>query len=232
MKVGGDGVECRARHIFVEEKAGRGIYSCDNMMFTTQERQHFGEGQTGMENETRKFSAPWSVTCWVMTIVVGSIVFVIVPCGILEAIWAGELATDASKTYAFLVGLIPLAFVVSVLFAPIRYTVTDSAVVVDRLGPNVVIPITSIHDITLMHRKEVGLLCLRVFGVGGFCGSYGCFWSMRLGLFKGYVTNSRTLILIKHGSNKQMLLSPERPAEFLDVVMQARPGGRMHAGEI
>jgi hypothetical protein len=177
-----------------------------------------------MLNNIQKFSARWSVFVWCMTIIIGLVVFVMIPYGILSAIWTGKLTTDVAKDYSFLIGVIgvPVVFVLAVFFAPLKYTITNSEIITNRLGPNVVVPIKSIHDINRIPRKELGPIPLRVFGVGGFCGSYGYFWSLRLGLFKAYITNTQTLIFIKYGDNKKILLSPERPEEFLRAITQAK----------
>ena len=175
-----------------------------------------------MVNEIQKFSARWSIAVWLSTIIIGLVVFVMIPYGILEAIMTGKLATDAAKAYTFLIGLVSIIFVVAVFFAPMNYAITSSEVMVNRLGPNIVVPIGDIYDVQSLKRKELGLLPLRVFGVGGFCGSYGYFWSSRLGLFKTHITNTRTLILIKYSDNKKILLSPGKPQEFLDTVAHAR----------
>jgi len=121
-----------------------------------------------MVNKIRKFSAPWSVLTYLTTIIIGLTVFAIIPYGIFTAISTGKVANDAAKAYTFLIGLIPLIFVLAVFFAPMKYTVTASEVIINRLGPNILIPIESINNIRKIQRKEIGFLPLRLFGVGGF----------------------------------------------------------------
>jgi hypothetical protein len=176
--------------------------------------------EPNMANEIRRFSAPWSILNWCLTIVVSLIVFIVLPYGILREFLTGNLTSDPAKAYAFLFGLIPAIFVLAVFFAPMRYTISSSEVIINRLGPNIVIPINSIDNIKRLQRKDVGFLPMRLFGVGGFFGSYGTFWSFRLGLFQGYVTNTRTLVFITYDKNMKVLISPERPDDFLDDVTQ------------
>jgi len=59
-----------------------------------------------------------------------------------------------------------------------------------------------------------------VFGVGGFCGSYVKFYNYKLGVFQTYITNRKTLIFIEDGNSNKILISPERPEEFLNAVDQ------------
>lgn len=175
-----------------------------------------------MANNVRKFNASWSIANWVFTIIISGIVFVGFPGLIYHRIVSGAFDNEASTLFLFVGGLVPAIFLVALLFAPMRYTVTDSEVIINRLGPNLVIPIRDAADIRRIQRKELGFLPMRVFGVGGFCGSYGYFWNLRLGLFKGYITNTRTLIFIKYSGNKKILISLDRPEEFLNAVAQAR----------
>ena len=58
-----------------------------------------------------------------------------------------------------------------------------------------------------------------MFGSGGFFGYYGWFHNMEMGLFKAYSTNRQNAILIKIVGGKKILISPERPAEFLKLVV-------------
>ena len=175
-----------------------------------------------MADKIQKFSARWSLCVWIITIAVGLIVFVVIPYWVLEAVWAGALANEQTQAWLFLVGGVPLIiFVLAVLFAPMKYTVTDSEIVVNRFGPNVVIPIKSIDEIRRIQKKEFGFT-LRLFGSGGFCGGYGTFHNRRLGVFQAYITNRKTLIFIKCDNHKKILVSPEKPEEFLGVVAQAQ----------
>jgi hypothetical protein len=171
-----------------------------------------------MVNNTQKFSAHWSIIVWIITIIIGLIVFVVVPVRVFSFVVSEEI-NETAKFYLFMIALVPTIFLVAILFAPQRYTITNSEVIVNRLGPNIVIPISCISDVKQIQRKEVGF-AIRLFGSRGFCGAYGTFYSFRLGLFKGYITNSKTLVFIKHNNGKKILLSPDRPDEFVAAVTQ------------
>jgi len=175
-----------------------------------------------MVNEIRKFSAPWALYLWVTTIVIGFLVFVLIPYLIINAVCTKTL-TDQSKALLFLLGLVPFIFVLALFFAPIKYTVTNSEVIVNRLGPNVAVPIHTIEHISRPHRKQVRFLTtVRLFGVGGFFGGYGLFWNRSLGVFYAYITNLKTLVFIKYDNGRKILLSPDRPQEFLEAVAHAQ----------
>ena len=174
-----------------------------------------------MNREIKQFSAKWSFTVWIITIIFGLVVTVII-CRIIYAFITGAIYNEQTQAWVFLVGVIPLTIIVlTVLFAPVKYTITNSMIIVNRLGPNVLITIESIEEIRRLQKKELGI-ALRLFGSGGFLGGYGLFYTSRLGIFNAYVTNRETLVFIKCDNGKKILLSPERPEEFLDIVAQAR----------
>ena len=174
-----------------------------------------------MNNKNRKFRAPWSITTWIVTIA-ALLVVVVIFTGILKAILTEQIYNKQTQAWLFLVWVIPLTIIVlTVLFAPVKYTITNSMIIVNRLGPNVLIPIESIEEIRRLQKKELGI-ALRLFGSGGFFGGYGLFYTSRLGIFNAYVTNRETLVFIKCDNGKKILLSPERPEEFLGIVAQAR----------
>jgi len=118
-------------------------------------------------------------------------------------------------------GSIPLIILVTaILFAPLKYTINGSMIIVNRLGPNILIWIESIEEIKRLHKKELGL-AIRLFGVGGFFGGYGLFYTSRIGVFNAYITNRKTLVFIKCENGQKILLSTGRAEEFLDDVAQA-----------
>jgi len=113
---------------------------------------------------------------------------------------------------------LPVIFVIAFLFAPIAYTIADRQLIINRPRPNISIAIDEIEDIQRIHKKQIGI-GLRVFGVGGFCGAYGLFYSFRIGCFKAYITNSESLVLIKHKTGCKLLISPGTPDDFVKAVI-------------
>jgi hypothetical protein len=150
------------------------------------------------------------------------LIVVIIFSGILRAILTGQIQNKQTQAWLFLVGIIPLTiFVLAIVLAPVKYTIIDSMIIVNRLGTNIIIPIENIEDIKKQYKKELGLR-IRLFGSGGSFGGFGLFYASRIGIFNAYITNTKTLVLIKYDHGKKILLSPERPEEFLDAVNQVR----------
>ena len=174
-----------------------------------------------MNNEIRRFRAPWSVYVWIITIAV-LLVVVVVFCGVLKAICTGDLQNRHTQVWLFLVVIIPLlVLALVVLFAPIKYTITNSEIIVNRLGPNLYLHLKNVEEIRQLDKNELGF-AFRLFGSGGFLGVFGLFYTSRLGVFNAYITNGDTLVFIKYKNGKKFLLSPEKPEKFLDAVAYAR----------
>jgi hypothetical protein len=51
---------------------------------------------------------------------------------------------------------------------------------------------------------------------------YGVYYSSSVGIFKAYITNMSNLVLIKYSDDKKILLSPEKPEEFVNTIAQIR----------
>ena len=117
--------------------------------------------------------------------------------------------------------VVPFVLVVAVLFAPLGYTVDAFGTVVNRLAPRVCILHSEIAEIRRLKRHEVGL-AIRFCGSGGFFGSYGRYWSMRLGRYRAYTTNSKDLVLITRHDGMRFLLSPFPADAFIAAVENAR----------
>ena len=174
-----------------------------------------------MANNIKEFNARWSMFNWILTIFIGWLVFVFIPYSIFDRIAKASPDNEMAISFAVLIGLIPVIFLLAIFFAPIKYRITESEILVKRLGPDVVIPIKNIKDIRRVDKQAVGF-CLRTWGVGGFCGSYGRFYSFKLGEFRGYLTNRENLIFIKTSNNENVMISPEKPDEFLDIVAKTQ----------
>ena len=175
-----------------------------------------------MKNNVQEFAAPWSLLVLLMTITVGVIVFGVVPAICItsynQSVASGGVQTELPILFAILV---PLIFVLVKLFAPRKYIVTDSDIIVKRSGPDITIPIRDINNIRHISRKELGAV-FRLFGVGGFCGTYGLFSSSGIGIFKGYTTNRSCLVVIEHSYVKKIVISPENPEEFVNTILQLK----------
>ena len=63
---------------------------------------------------------------------------------------------------------------------------------------------------------------VRTFGIGGLGGYIGRFRNERLGAYQAYVTNAANMVVLVFG-NKAVVISPGRPADFLDDLAARAP---------
>ncbi len=175
-----------------------------------------------IKNNVQEFAAPWSRLVWIRTIAICVVGFGVVPAICItsynQSVASGGVQTELPILFAILV---PLIFVLVKLFAPRKYIITDSDIIVKRSGPDIVIPVRDINNIRHVSRKELGAV-FRLFGVGGFCGMYGLFSSSRIGIFKSYTTNRSCLVVIEHSYVKKIVISPENPEEFVNTISQLK----------
>ncbi len=167
------------------------------------------------------FAARWSLSVWVITV----LVIVVVICATAGLLWAAAEAAPAETVARAL--LTAAAFVpavilcVTVLFAPLGYTVHRKAILVNRMGRPVVIACRQIAEIRRIDAAEIGF-AVRIAGSGGFFGAFGRFYSRRLGRFRAYITNRNDLILVTQADGTKTVLSPSPADVFVETVEKAR----------
>ncbi|MCX5769758.1 MAG: PH domain-containing protein [Candidatus Hydrogenedentes bacterium] len=156
-------------------------------------------------------------TIAVMVIVCAALVLPLIGC--LIAYFA------AGQTIALLIGVVvfadlPLLFVLAG-YAPKGAVVTrEDLRIVRRKHAPVVLPA---QQIVSLERIEASVLrgCIRTFGVGGFLGSWGRFRCKQLGAFRAYMTNTKSLVLIRTVSQGLFVISPDSPEEFVARATEA-----------
>jgi hypothetical protein len=171
-----------------------------------------------LKKDTVIFYASWDIRTWVITfsviLLTSWIELTRLPQTALFLSQSNESVTIA--VIAPILILIILFF--TILFAPIRYSISPGEIIVHRLGPNIVIPIKNIISVMRVDEEDFYFSTLRMFGSGGFFGYYGWFWNNKLGMYKAYGTNKYNAVLIKIAGNKKILVSPDRPDEFMQLI--------------
>jgi len=69
-------------------------------------------------------------------------------------------------------------------------------------------------------RQEFGL-AVRV-GVGGLWGGFGWLWTSQRGFVEFYVSQLDNLVLIERLTGNSLLITPEQPQQFVDVIQTIR----------
>jgi hypothetical protein len=168
--------------------------------------------------EPQRFAARWSVSTWIIT----SAVIVLLACVAGTMIWSAAHETRTVLAWALVAGvmLLSILVLVTLLFAPTGYVVSDDAVVFRRIGGNVVIRLEQVREVRPIHSREIGFV-LRVFGSGGFFGWFGQFYGRQLGFFTAYCSNTKGLVLITLTNGSRMIISPSPAGEFLEAMESA-----------
>ena len=166
-----------------------------------------------------RFAASWSSLTMLITVLV--ILLAVVVAGIsIKAADTPDQDT-ATRTILFAVAMgVPVILLTCVVFAPLGYVVDETGVVVNRIGPKVLILRSEIAEIRWLTKSDVGF-SLRFWGSGGFFGFYGWFWSTRLGRHRAYITNAKELVLIQCHDGRKFLLSPSPADVFVATLQQA-----------
>jgi hypothetical protein len=166
-----------------------------------------------MSADAQQFAARWSPAVWIVTTtVLGVIIGVEAMLVRLAYAPAGDNVTKALLIVALLV---PVGIVgIVALLAPWSYTIRSEAIVVNRLGPAVVLRFEQIRAIQRIDSAEIGF-AWRAFGSGGFLGWFGWFYSRRVGAFLAYATNRRDLVLVTMNDGAKVIISPYPADAFL-----------------
>jgi hypothetical protein len=129
------------------------------------------------------------------------------------------LATRAVVTiavFACVPGLLALA--VAWAMSPREVLVDgDELRVARRAWPPVRVPLAAITEVLTV--PGVGAWAIRLFGVGGFFGSYGLFSSVALGRFRLYATRRGPAVMIRRKDDKlPIVITPDDVPGTIEAI--------------
>jgi PH (Pleckstrin Homology) domain-containing protein len=105
--------------------------------------------------------------------------------------------------------------------APTALAIDGSALRIERRGWRALeIPL---HEIAALESAPAVrmLNTVRIFGVGGFFGTFGLMWSRSLGRFRAYATHSAPSLLLRRRGSLPVLVTPDDPHALLAALRQA-----------
>lgn len=153
------------------------------------------------------FSASMSRTTTIITIVVT----------LLFAVLIGGSIAMAGTEHAFppvWIGIfLSVAYLLAIAYRPLRYTVSETAVLVHRPFDKVIIRRDSIREIVPVEARQIRF-AMRTFGVGGLFGYYGYFSNKSLGGMTWYMTRLDRAVLLRTDKAK-ILVSPDDVEGFI-----------------
>jgi len=109
-----------------------------------------------------------------------------------------------------------LLILVSYVYSPRGYTITDRSILVRRLAGQARIALDDIREVRRATPDDFRA-AIRLWGSGGLFGYYGLFSSAKLGKSTWYVTHKNNRVLVITGS-KTALFSPDDVDGFLNAI--------------
>ncbi len=138
--------------------------------------------------------------------------------GVVVLVLVGALAlisfTPAPAKGAIVV-LLVCVVMISFAYAPCALEVTDTEVrVLRRLAPPLRLPFSTI--VAVVPGSFRGL---RLFGSGGFFGSFGFYWQKGLGTYRRYATKLEPAVLLTRTAGLPIVVTPDDGVSFRNAVL-------------
>ena len=109
-------------------------------------------------------------------------------------------------------------FIISWGFSTKGYKIENQMLVIKRPLGNKNFALKDFQSIERIAKKDLRF-SLRVFGNGGLFGYYGKFYNRKFGKMTWFVTNLNNSILIKMTDGKKIVVTPDEPESFLNLVL-------------
>jgi hypothetical protein len=128
------------------------------------------------------------------------------------------LAQAFSRMPAVALAFLLVTLVLAYAMAPTAIAVDAEGVSIERrLWPALRIPRAEIENAAPI--DKLGSKALRLFGVGGFFGSYGLFWTDKLGRFRLYGTRKgQAVIVVRKGKLLPLVVTPDDVAGTIAAI--------------
>lgn len=156
-----------------------------------------------MKTLRTRFRAPWDL------------LLILITTGVLVLLIGLAYAIGSPAVIVFNWGLILLC----AAFGVYGYSIQDSSLKILRLGWSKDIRLTNIKQVEVKQMAMMG--SIRLFGIGGFFGYIGNFKNSILNHYKAYVTHRKKTVLIVTDDDRQILISPDDPEEFVRSLRSA-----------
>ncbi|HEY0092298.1 MAG TPA: PH domain-containing protein, partial [Flavobacterium sp.] len=106
-----------------------------------------------------------------------------------------------------IIALVLFIYTGAYLFRPLKYTVTESGLIIHRPISNVKIRKRQIKHIQVYASRNM-YFAVRTFGVGGLFGYFGRFYTSDNGVMTWYVTRQDRCVLIVTDRGQKIVVSP------------------------
>jgi hypothetical protein len=172
------------------------------------------------------FSAPWGAPLAVMTAVC-SVICLLVP---LPGVMIG-LGSSATLRAWGIYGLPPwagwllvavplLSLVASAAFMVRGYVLTDTSLIIKRLGWKHRLDLSRLNSATV--DPDAFRRSLRLFGNGGFFSFTGWFRNSTLGVYRAFATDTKRAVVLRF-FDKTVVITPDDPQKFVAEINLNKP---------
>ncbi len=154
------------------------------------------------------FEASLDKTAKVTTIIVMLLFIAIIGYGIAES--------SSTKSIIYASAFLSLTYAICWLLRPLRYTITDTELQIQRPIGKVIIKKQDIQSVDLLHESNIAG-AIRTFGVGGLFGYYGKYYNQAFGSMTWYLTrNDKPVLVTTHKS--KIMVSPDESQRFAEIL--------------
>jgi hypothetical protein len=172
------------------------------------------------------FNAPWGAPLALMTAVCAVICLslplpgLMIGLGSSAALRARGMSMIPPWTGWLLVAVPLLTFVVSAAFMVRGYVLTDTSLIIKRLGWESRLDLSRLNSATV--DPDAFRRSLRLFGNGGFFSFTGWFRNKKLGIYRAYATDTRNAVVLRF-SDKTVVITPGDPQKFAAEINLNKP---------
>ncbi|WP_395373486.1 PH domain-containing protein [Marinicella sp. W31] len=158
----------------------------------------------------RTFKAPWAISLKLITLLVSLLLIAIPIVGVLKGIASDSLAH-------FAIAFVPLVILIgAALFTVFSYEIHNNQLWIRRLLWHTKLDLSDLNE--AFADPNIMKSSWRIFGNGGLFSFTGTFKNKKLGFYRAYATNPKTAVVLKFGSEKTVVVTPDQPQSMVNAL--------------
>ncbi|MEJ2647581.1 MAG: PH domain-containing protein [Sedimentisphaerales bacterium] len=174
------------------------------------------EAEQQINNANITFSAPWSLTLKLVTVLTAILLIGIGLFGIFSGLYIKTLRI------LWFIGIViqPFSILIIASFFMIRgYVITQNTLLIKRLFWNTKLDLTTLLSVEI---DTQGLKrSIRACGNGGLFCFAGLFWNKRIGSYRAFATSPKLSVILKF-PKRTVVVTPDRPEKFTSILKELR----------
>lgn len=172
------------------------------------------EAEPQINNANITFSAPWSLTLKLVTVLTATLLIGI---GLIH-IFSGPYIKTLRILWFLSMVIQPFSILIIASFFMIRgYVITQNTLLIKRLFWNTKLDLTNL--VSAETCPQLIKKTIRTCANGGFFCFAGTFWNKNIGSFRAFATNPRLSVILKF-PNHTVVVTPNKPEEFTEKLRE------------